>query len=182
MSQESGFSAHPPEKLKSAFPGQSSAFQTFSPNPCLVQQVPAIPSSISLLASSSGRPPRRSPLSYSSSYSVQTGMPASQTTDHMISQLPLSYYTQPHGRNLTTNCMAACCFLSQTSWLNPSWLLPHVCLFREADVALPSLWVAWLKLSHMASLFTTDQHSCYLHSLPSWKICLSASAHLQFKS
>ena len=47
MSQESGFSAHPPEKLKSAFPGQSSAFQTFSPNPCLVQQVPAIPSSIS---------------------------------------------------------------------------------------------------------------------------------------
>ena len=47
-SQESGFSIRPSEKHKSAFPGQSSTFNTSLTNLCFVWQVPAIPRSITL--------------------------------------------------------------------------------------------------------------------------------------
>ena len=131
-----------------SIPSHSSAFQASATNLCLVKQAFAIPSTIS----------------HVTIFSRQ----ASQQVFSFLLQLP-PYYSRPHGRNLTTNCVADCCLLSQTSWLNPSWLLLHGCLFRGADVALPSLPAAWLKLSHMAAFFTTDQHKRYLLSRPSWQ-------------
>ena len=44
----------------------------------------------------------------------------------LLAGMASTLHTSPHGRILTTNCIAACCFLSQTSWQSPfqtAWLL-----------------------------------------------------------
>ena len=95
-----------------------SAFRASCTNLCLVGQVLAIPSTVS----------RATMFSRQVSWWVSS---------FLLQLLP--YYTRLHSGNLTTNCVAACCFLYLTSWLNALWLLPHGYLFREADIAPPSL-------------------------------------------
>ena len=124
-SQESGFSVYLPEKLKSAFLCHSSAFQASPTNMCLVQQVLAIPSSISFDTCPSGRFPTQSPLSYSSFF---------LTTDQHGCPLHYSLHS----------CVSSWMLPLQTTWLHlslsrgrPAPLLFQTALILNAYLELP---------------------------------------------
>ena len=131
-SQESGFSVCPSEKQKSTV----SAFLA------TVQHSRHLPRTHAWFGRSL----------HSSISSLLTPFPPAQLRLHY--RLHACFLTTPG--NMVETCL-------QTAWLLAAFFLrPHSYLLRGADIAPPSLQAAWLRLSCMAALFTTDWHGCLL--------------------
>ena len=118
-----------------SIPGHSSAFQASPTNPCLVRQVPA-------------------QLHQLSPYTLSSCTAATSLQTACL----LPYYTRQHGGNLSANCMAACCFLPQTSQLPAQ------------------------RSRHSSSLITgsmaeTLLHGCPLHYRLAWLLVASSPPH-----